>query len=58
MAHYSLFNRETIVSHPHQKLARWRGNLFIAMSHLASTASDYYRIPPNRVIELGTQVQL
>lgn len=52
------FNRETIVSHPQQKLARWRGKLFVGMSHLASTASDYYGIPPNRVIELGTQVQL
>lgn len=52
------FNRETIVSHPRQQIARWRGRLFVGMSHLASAASQYYRIPPNRVIELGTQVQL
>jgi KUP system potassium uptake protein len=41
-----------------QRLARWRGSLFIGMSHIASAASEFYRIPPNRVIELGTQVQL
>ncbi len=52
------FSRESIVAHPQQKLARWRGNLFIGMSHIASAASEFYRIPPNRVIELGTQVQL
>jgi len=52
------FNRETIVSHPRQGIARWRGQLFVGMSHLASAASQYYRIPPNRVIELGTQVPL
>ena len=52
------FNRETIVSHPRQGIARWRGQLFAGMSHLASAASQYYRIPPNRVIELGTQVPL
>ena len=52
------FNRETIAAHPQQKIARWRGSLFIGMSHIASAASDYYRIPPNRVVELGTQVQL
>ncbi len=52
------FNRETIVSHPHQKLAPWRGSIFLGMSRLAAAASDYFRIPPNRVVELGTQVQL
>ncbi len=55
----SLFlNRETIVLAPSSGLARWRGHLFIWMSHLAAKASDYYRIPSNRVIELGTQVQI
>ncbi len=51
-------NRETIVLAPSSGLAKWRGHLFIWMSHLSSKASDYYRIPSNRVIELGTQVQI
>jgi K+ transporter len=28
------------------------------MSHLAGKASEYFRIPSNRVIELGTQVEI
>ena len=51
-------NRETIVLAPGKSLAKWRRHLFIWMSHLATKASDYYRIPSNRVIELGTQVQI
>ncbi len=51
-------NRETLVLGQCKGFARWRGHLFIWMSHLAARASDYYRIPSNRVIELGTQIQL
>ena len=51
-------NRETIVSASGTGLARWRGHCFIWMSHLAAKAADYYRIPSNRVIELGTQVEI
>ena len=51
-------NRETLVVAPGKGLARWRRHLFIWMAHLATKASDYYRIPSNRVIELGTQVQI
>ena len=51
-------NRETIVLAPDKGFAKWRRHLFIWMSHLATKASDYYRIPSNRVIELGTQVQI
>ncbi|MEO8385681.1 MAG: potassium transporter Kup [Betaproteobacteria bacterium] len=51
-------NRETLVLGQCKGFARWRGHLFIWMSHLAAKASDYYRIPSNRVIELGTQVQI
>lgn len=51
-------NRETILLAPGKGLAKWRGHLFIWMLHLAAKASDYYRIPSNRVIELGTQVQI
>ncbi len=51
-------NRETIISTPRKGMARWRENIFIWMSHLAAKASDYYRIPTNRVVELGTQVEI
>ena len=51
-------NRESIVSTSGKGFAIWRGHLFIWMSHLAAKASDYYRIPSNRVVELGTQIEL
>jgi len=39
-------------------MATWREHLFVTMSRNARTAADYYQIPPNRVIELGTQVEI
>ena len=39
-------------------MARWREALFAAMSRNARDAADYYRVPANRVIELGTQVEI
>jgi KUP system potassium uptake protein len=39
-------------------MARWRQNLFEAMSRNAGRAVDYFGIPSNAVIELGTRVQL
>ena len=51
-------NRETIISTPRKGMAKWREILFIWMAHLAAKASDYYRIPPNRVVELGAQVEI
>ena len=51
-------NRETIISTPGEGMAVWREHIFIWMSHLAAKASDYFNIPTNRVIELGTQVEI
>ncbi|HEX5092725.1 MAG TPA: KUP/HAK/KT family potassium transporter, partial [Burkholderiales bacterium] len=37
---------------------RWTERLFAAMSYGAGGIIDYFNLPPNRVIELGTKVQL
>jgi KUP system potassium uptake protein len=50
--------RQTVISVPGRGMARWREHLYIAMSRNARTAADYYQIPANRVIELGTQVEI
>jgi KUP system potassium uptake protein len=50
--------RQTLIAAPGGGMALWREHLFVAMSRNARGAADYYRIPPNRVIELGTQVQI
>jgi KUP system potassium uptake protein len=51
-------SRETVVPRPRAGMARWRQNLFEAMSRNAGRAVDYFGIPSNAVIELGTRVQL
>jgi KUP system potassium uptake protein len=51
-------NRETLIATPNGGMALWREHLFVWMSHLAAKASDYFRIPTNRVVELGTQVEI
>ena len=51
-------NRETLIATPGGGMALWREHLFVWMSHLASKASEYFRIPTNRVVELGTQVEI
>jgi len=49
-------SRETLV--PRAGMAHWREALFAAMSRNASSAADYFRLPGNAVVELGTKVQL
>jgi KUP system potassium uptake protein len=51
--------RQTLFSRPDNGgMAPWREHMFIAMFRNARAAADYYQIPPNRVIELGTQVEI
>jgi len=51
-------SRETVVPRGKGGMARWRQNLFEAMSRNCGRAVDYFGIPSNAVIELGTRVQL
>jgi KUP system potassium uptake protein len=51
-------SRDIIVSTPGSGMARWRERLFALMSRNATTAADYFRLPDNCVIELGTRVQI
>ena len=39
------------------KMARWRKKLFVIMSRNARSATEFFGIPPNRVVELGAQVE-
>ncbi|MCC7045341.1 MAG: potassium transporter Kup [Alphaproteobacteria bacterium] len=49
---------EKLVPGLHSKMARWRDKLFIWMSRNALAATEFFRIPSNRVVEVGTQVEL
>ena len=41
----------------HAKMQRWRKKLFALMSRNARSATEFFQIPPNRVIELGAQIE-
>ena len=51
-------SRATIVPTPGPGMAAWRERLFAAMSRNAGSAADYFRLPDNAVVELGTRVQI
>ncbi|RJF99805.1 potassium transporter Kup [Noviherbaspirillum saxi] len=50
--------RQTVIHGPGRGMAPWREHLFVGMSRNARGAADYYQVPPNRVIELGTQITI
>ncbi len=50
--------RETLLVSGPAKLAGWRKRLFAIQSRNAQSATAFFNIPPNRVVELGAQVQL
>ena len=50
--------RETLIPRLGSELAFWREKIFVAMFRNASPATAFFKIPSNRVVELGTQVVL
>jgi KUP system potassium uptake protein len=50
--------RETLVHAPRSELARWQSRLYRAMARAALPPARFYHLPPNRVIELGTQITI
>ncbi|MBM4283684.1 MAG: potassium transporter Kup [Deltaproteobacteria bacterium] len=50
--------RESLLSSGDAGMAPWRKALFIFLSRNAWNVSTYFGIPPNRVVELGSQVEL
>jgi KUP system potassium uptake protein len=39
-------------------MARWRDRMFAAMARNAGNITDFFNIPTNRVIELGTRIEI
>jgi len=50
--------RETLLTTGDSKMMRWKKSLFAFMSRNASNPTVFFGIPPNRVIELGTQIEM
>jgi KUP system potassium uptake protein len=50
--------RESLLTNGPARLARWREGLFAFLSRNARPATQFFGLPPNRVVELGAQVEL
>lgn len=53
-----VLGRETLIPKQGSEMCFWREKLFIALFRNAASAASFFGLPPNRVIELGTQVEL
>ena len=51
-------SRERIFSTNEGGMVRWREKLFIAMSRNTGSVTDFFQIPANRVVEMGSQVEI
>lgn len=59
MAESSFFlGRETLIPKLRSEMAFWREKLFVTLFRNTVSATDFFKIPSNRVVELGTQIVL
>lgn len=59
MMHVSFFiSRDRLIHTVGQGMVPWREKLFISMYRNTSPVSDFYQIPTNRVVEMGSQIEI
>ena len=51
-------SREVLVASPRPDLGPWSEQIFIALANMATSAVAFFRLPPDRVLEVGTQVEI
>lgn len=51
-------NRETVIPSNLPGMALWREKLFALMMRNSLRVTDHFKIPPNRVVEMGTQIEI
>lgn len=51
-------SRQTLIAAPKPGMAIWREKLFAWMLRNAATAMEFFKLPTNRVVELGSQVEI
>ena len=55
---YFLSREKIVPGEVRQGMARWRDRLFATMARNAGSTSDFFNIPTNRVVELGTRIEI
>jgi KUP system potassium uptake protein len=53
-----VLGRQILIHAARPGMSRWREALFSALVRFSSSAMEYYRLPPGRVVELGSQVEI
>jgi len=51
-------SRQTLIASKKPGMAIWREKLFAWMLRNAASAMEFFRLPSNRVVELGSQVEI
>ncbi|MDP2784368.1 MAG: KUP/HAK/KT family potassium transporter [Sulfurimicrobium sp.] len=52
------FSRENLIPTRGEGMMAWREHLFVTMARNAASPMTFFRIPANRVVELGTQIEI
>jgi KUP system potassium uptake protein len=50
--------RQTLLTSGHARIARWRKILFSFLAKNSRAPTEFFHLPPNRVVELGLQIEL
>jgi KUP system potassium uptake protein len=50
--------RANVKSTPRPGMARWREHLYVFLTRIATRPTEFFRIPPAQVIELGAEVEI
>jgi KUP system potassium uptake protein len=50
--------RETLIRSEHSVLGRWASRVYLQLAASALSPARFYRLPPNRVVEFGTQIAI
>lgn len=59
MMHTSFFlSRQTLIASDHPGMPIWREKVFAWMLRNAASAMDFFKLPTNRVVELGSQLEI
>jgi len=58
MATTFYLGRETLLTDGKTRFARWRKLLFAFLARNARSPTEFFNLPPNRVVELGAQIQI
>jgi KUP system potassium uptake protein len=41
-----------------KNMAQWRKHLFIATSHITADAANYFGLPPDRTVVMGSRIEI